>query len=155
DTLLWAYTSAGVARLTRGRLEPATTALERAQSIYRAADIPVYFPLIHSPLGLAYAMAGRIAEGLVLVEQAVEKTESRRQVALLPWTLLRLGEVRLLADQLLGAADAASRALALFEQHKEQGGEAYALRLLGEVEGRGGNAERAEPLVTQACSIAQ
>src|SRR5262249_20178672 len=60
DTLLWAYTSAGVARLTRGRLEPATTALERAQSIYRAADIPVYFPLIHSPLGLAYAMAGRI-----------------------------------------------------------------------------------------------
>ncbi|PYM41649.1 MAG: hypothetical protein DME16_24740, partial [Candidatus Rokuibacteriota bacterium] len=99
ETLLWAHVSAGPARLVRGHLGPATAALEHAQGLYRAADIPVYFPLVSSPLGLAYAMGGRVPEGLALVEQAVERTESRRQAALLPWTLLRLGEVRLLADQ--------------------------------------------------------
>jgi transcriptional regulator with AAA-type ATPase domain/tetratricopeptide (TPR) repeat protein len=155
DTLLWAHTSAGIARLVRGQLAPATSALERAQEIYRAADIPVYFPLFSSPLGLAYAMAGRIAEGLVLAEQAVQKTESRRQVALLPWTLLRLGEVRLLAGQLPGATDAASRALGLFREHRERGGEAYALRLLGEVEGRQDGAGQDERLIAEAHRLAE
>jgi tetratricopeptide (TPR) repeat protein len=128
--------------------------LPMLQEIYRAADIPVYFPLFSSPLGLAYAMSGRVADGQALAEQAVERTESRRQVALLPWTLLRLGEVRLLAGQVAEAGDAAVRALALFREHKEQGGEAYALRLWGEVERRRGLVERAAELVSQARVLA-
>src|SRR5439155_24748010 len=67
ETLLWARVSAGCARLVRGHLGPATVALEHAQGIYRAADIPVYFPLVSSPLGLAYAMGGRVPEGRALV----------------------------------------------------------------------------------------
>jgi len=155
ETLLWAHVGAGLARLVRGQLAPATRALEHALELYRAADIPVYFPLVSSPLGLVYAMGGRVPEGLVLVEQAVERTESRRQAALLAWTLLRLGEVRLLADQPSAAADAGSRALALFREHKERGGEAYTLRLLGEVEGRRGDPERARPLIVQGYTLAQ
>jgi DNA-binding NtrC family response regulator/tetratricopeptide (TPR) repeat protein len=150
DTLLWAHTSAGVARLVRGQLAPATSALERAQEILRAADIPVYVPLISSPLGLAYAMGGRVAEGLALAEQAVQTTERRRQVALLPWTLLRLGEVRMIAGQLPEAQDAATRALGLFREHKERGGEAYALRLLGEVERHRDGTREAERLIAEA-----
>jgi tetratricopeptide (TPR) repeat protein len=155
ETLLWAHVAAGTARLVRGQLGPATSVLEHALEIYRAADIPVYFPLVNSPLGLAYAMGGRVPEGLVLVEQAVERTESRRQVALLAWTLLRLGEVRLLAGQHSAAAEAASRALDLFREHKERGGEAYTLRLLGEIEGQRGDAGRAKVLVVQSFSLAQ
>src|SRR5262245_22500867 len=155
ETLLWAYTAAGIARLVRGQLPPAISALERAREICLAADIPVYFPLFNSPLGLAYAMNGRITEGLVLAEQAVEQTESRRQTALLAWTLLRLGEVRLLAGQLPAAAEAASRALGLFREHKEQGGEAYASRVLGELEGCLGDTARAKLLIEQAYSSAQ
>jgi class 3 adenylate cyclase/tetratricopeptide (TPR) repeat protein len=155
DTLLWAYVGAGRARLVHGDLPPATSALEHALELCRTADIPVYFPLINSPLGLAYAMGGRVPEGLVLVEQAVEQTESKRQAALLAWSLLRLGEVRLLADQPSAAAAAASRALALFREHKDQGGEAYALRSSGEVEGRHGNPGRATLLAQQAHSLAQ
>jgi tetratricopeptide (TPR) repeat protein len=155
DTLLWAHAGAGFARLVRGHVASATSALEHALDLCRTADMPVYVPLVGSPLGLAYAMGGRVPEGLVLVEQAVEQAESRRQVALLAWTLLRLGEVRLLADQASAAADAASRALALFREHKERSGEAYALRLLGEVEGRRGDAGGAKLLVVQGYSLAQ
>jgi tetratricopeptide (TPR) repeat protein len=136
-------------------MEPAIGRLEHALRIYQAAEIPVYFPLINSPLGLAYALAGRAQEGLPLVEQAVEHTERRRQAALLAWTLLRRGEVRLIAGQPDEAADDASRALALFREHKEHGGEAYALRLLGDVEGRRGDAARGRDLVTQAARLAQ
>ena len=139
--------------IVRGQLVPATNALEHALEIYRAADIPVYFPLVSSPLGLAYAMAGRVPEGLVLVEQAVEQTESRRQAALLAWTLLRLGEVRLLADQPTAAADAALRALALFREHTERGGEAYALRLLGAAEQDLGDTARAEAFVAKGLAL--
>jgi tetratricopeptide (TPR) repeat protein len=154
DTLLWAHGGAGFARLVRGHVAPATSALEHALELCRTADMPVYVSLVSSPLGLAYAMSGRVAEGLVLVEQAVEQAEARRQVALLAWTLLRLGEVRLLADQPSAAAEAASRALALFRDHKERGGKAYALRLLGEIEGRRGDAERARDLFAEAGVVA-
>jgi len=155
DTLLWAHAGAGLARLVRGHVASATSALEHALELCRTADMPAYAPLVSSPLGLAYAMGGRVQEGLTLVEQAVEQTESKRQAALLPWTLLRLGEVRLLADQLPAAAEAVSRALALFREHKEQGGEAYALRLLGEAEGRLGDADQARLLVVQAFGLAK
>lgn len=155
ETLLWAYVASGTARLGRGQLGPATSALEHALELYRAADIPVYFPLVNSPLGLAYAMGGRIPEGLALVEQAVERTESRRQAALLAWTLLRLGEVRVLANQPLAAAEAASRALDLFREHKERGGEAHALRLLGEIEAWRRDVGGAKAFIVQAYRLAQ
>ncbi len=155
DTLLWAYTGAGIARLVRGHVATATSALEHALELCRTADMPVYVPLVGSPLGLAYAMGGRVAEGLALAKQAVERAEARRQIALLAWTLLRLGEVKLFADQTSAAAETASRALALFREHKERGGEAYTFRLLGEIEQRRGDVERARALMTQAFSLAQ
>ena len=154
DTLLWAYTGAGVGRLIRGHLAPATSALEHALELCRTADMPVYVPLVGSPLGLAYALAGRVAEGLALAEQAVEQAEARRQVALLAWTLLRLGDVHLLAGQPAAAAGAASRALALFQEHNEGGGVAYTLRVLGEVDWWQGNSDRAKLLIEQAQSLA-
>jgi hypothetical protein len=100
-------------------------------------------------------MGGRIPEGLALVEQAVERTESRRQAALLAWTLLRLGEVRVLANQPLAAAEAAWRALDLFREHKERGGEAHALRLLGEIEGWRRDVGGDKPFIAQAYRLAQ
>ncbi len=154
DTLLWAYAGAGMARLVRGQVASATGALERALELCRTADMPVYIPLVGSPLGLAYAMGGRVPEGLALAEQAVEQAEARRQVALLAWTLLRLGEVRLLAQHTEPAGDAASRALALFREHKERGGEAYALRLLGRVAHSQGE-PGAETLFAQASALAE
>jgi transcriptional regulator with AAA-type ATPase domain/tetratricopeptide (TPR) repeat protein len=144
DTLLWAYVGAGVARLGRGQVAPATIALEHAMELCRTADMPVYLSLVGSPLGLAYGMSGRVAEGLALVEQAAERAEARRQIALLPWTLLRLGEVRLLADKPSEAGEVEARALALFREHGERGGEAYALRAHADVALRRGDVEGAD-----------
>ncbi len=154
DTLLWAYVSAGTARLVRGRVAPATAALERALDLCRTADMPVYVPLVGSPLGVAYAMAGRGAEGLALAEQAVEQTEARRQIALRKWAVLRLGEVKLLVGEVAAARDAASQALTLFREQKEQGGEAYALQLSGAAEHAVGNEGQAKALYAKTRDLA-
>ena len=155
DTLLWAYTGAGFARLVRGHVASATSALKHAFELCQTADMPAYAPLVSSPLGLAYAMGGRVPEGLTMVEQAVEQTESKRQVALLPWTLLRLGEARLLADKAGSAGEAASRALALFREHKERGGEAYALGLQAEIAARNDEVQRAEALFNEVDALVE
>jgi hypothetical protein len=133
----------------------ATRALEHALELCRAADMPVYVPLVGSPLGLAYAMAGRVSEGVVLAEQAVEQSEARRQVALLTWNLLRLSEVRLLAGQTIDARAPAARALLSFREHKERGGEAYTLRLHAVIAARTDQTTEAEALFTEVGELVQ
>jgi hypothetical protein len=69
--------------------------------------------------------------------------------------LLRLGEVRLLAGQPDAAQDALSRALALFREHKEQGGEAYSLRALGEAHHWRADSTSTRETVSRAHDVAQ
>jgi transcriptional regulator with AAA-type ATPase domain/tetratricopeptide (TPR) repeat protein len=154
DTLLWAHGSAGMVDLVRGRLEPAIRALEHALELCRAADLPIYIPLVGSPLGLAYALTGRADEGLAIAEQAVQQTQARQQVALQSWTLLRLAEVQHLAGR-PAAAETATRVLELFREHAERGGEAYARRLLGECAAAAGDAPAAELLLEEAALLAR
>jgi hypothetical protein len=85
----------------------------------------------------------------------VEQAEARRQVALLAWMLLRLGEVRLLAGQPDGAKEPLSKAAALFREHKERGGEAYSLRALGEAHHWRADSASAREAVKRAHDVAQ
>ena len=65
-----ALAAAGVVHLGQGQLPASIAILERGLSICREADLPVLFPRLASHLGAAYALAGRLAEGLPLLEQA-------------------------------------------------------------------------------------
>jgi class 3 adenylate cyclase/tetratricopeptide (TPR) repeat protein len=133
DSLINAYSALGVLHLRQGHLRKAIPPLERGFGVYQDWSIPLLFPLVASALGAAYALAGRVAEALPLLEQAVEHAASRRELDFLSHRLACLGEAYLFAGHAEDARALAGRALDLSREHKERGWEAYALRLLGEI----------------------
>jgi class 3 adenylate cyclase/tetratricopeptide (TPR) repeat protein len=156
DTLLWAYHGAGVHHLAQGEVRRAAEVLERAYSVCQSHDMPAYVPRISAELGLAWALGGRAAEAVPMLERAVEQAASRKQATSHSQVLLLLGEVCLLAGPLGEAADAATHALALFRRQGERGHEAWTLRLLGDIVSREapGDAARAEAYYRAATALA-
>jgi len=130
--LIFAYRGVGYLHLLKGDLDKAIPLLERCLELCRALDLPGYLPWIASRLGYAYALSGRVAEALPLLERAVERAASTRTVGQ-SLRLAYLGEVYLLAGRTGDAMEVAGRALDLSLRQKEQGYQAYARRLLGEV----------------------
>jgi tetratricopeptide (TPR) repeat protein len=125
----------GLAYLRKGDVGEAIVVLERGLERCRVADIPVQFPLVASPLGLAYVLSGRVAEGTALLEQAVGQTASKRssgQGFRLSW----LSEAYLRAGRIDEAASHAGRALEFSRNHQERGREAWILRQLGKIHAR-------------------
>ena len=57
----------------KGRLHRQSPALERSLALYQTANIPRLFPQAASILGVAYALAGRAAEALPLLDQTLER----------------------------------------------------------------------------------
>ena len=62
--------SVGYVSVRRGDLAGATRVLRPALDHCRATGLPIVFPAVASMLGLAYALAGRHAEGIPLLEEA-------------------------------------------------------------------------------------
>jgi tetratricopeptide (TPR) repeat protein len=96
-------------------------------------------------LGVAYALTGRTAEALQLLEQGVAQAAAMDFILDHALHVVWLGEAYLLADRLEEASTEAQRALEFARAHQERGHEAYALRLLGEMA-----AQRELPDVAQA-----
>jgi tetratricopeptide (TPR) repeat protein len=107
-------------------------------------------------LGAAFALSGRIAEALPLLEQAVEQGLSGRARVWLPRWIMQLGAGYLLAGRIEAAMAEARRALTLSRDSKQRGLEAWALRLLGQIEAQQEPAavEPAEGHYHQAIAIA-
>jgi tetratricopeptide (TPR) repeat protein len=84
-------------------------------------------------LGAAYTLAGRIADAVLLLTQAVDQTTAPEMAGFQSLCGLSLGEARALAGHLEEAQALAERALALACEHQERGHQAYALRLLGAI----------------------
>ena len=83
-------------------------------------------------LGYAYALVGRLPEGVALLEEAVADpaaTGTNNH----PLFLAHLGEAHRLAGRRDDALAVARRALDLAHRQKERGNEAWILRLLGEI----------------------
>jgi tetratricopeptide (TPR) repeat protein len=113
------------------------------------------FPLVTSTLGAAYALSGRVAEALPLLEQAVEHAASMREVDFHSHRLACLGEAYLVAGRIDDALATAKQALEISREHKERGWEAHALRLLGDiaVQHRPSAMEQAEDYYRQAMTL--
>src|SRR5262249_671389 len=79
---------------------------------------------------------GRFADAVPLLTQALEQTMATETVVYQALCHLALGEARVLAGHLEEAQALAERALALARAHQEQGNQAYALRLLGDIAAR-------------------
>ena len=67
------YRGMGHLHLRRGDLHQATLALEHALEICQGVDSPPLFHAVSSALGYAYALSGRSAEAISLLEEAVKR----------------------------------------------------------------------------------
>jgi tetratricopeptide (TPR) repeat protein len=130
--------------LSKGEIQSAIPFLERCVDLCRVWEISGWFAVVASQLGYAYALAGRLSEALPLLEQAVGQPPGKRSVyhaRLVSY----LSEAYLLDGRPEEALVLAVSALELSCNRKEQGFQAWALRLLGEI-----HAQRDPPAVEPA-----
>ena len=144
-SLMVASWGVGLLALRQGDLPRGLPRLERAMGICQEADLPVYFPWIAGALGAAYTLGGRVADAVPLLTQAMEQTIATAMAGDQTLCSLPLGEAHLVAGRLEEAHALAEDTLALARAHQQQGIQAYALRLLGDIA-----AHRAPPAVDQA-----
>ena len=151
------YRGMGHLHLRRGDLHQATLALEHALEICQGVDSPPLFHAVSSALGYAYALSGRSAEAIPLLEEAVERPVLGATQEGQSLRTIWLSEAYLLAGREADARAAAQRALGLARQHKERGHEAYTLRLLGEIAAREDPLDigKAEDHYRQALALAE
>ena len=124
--------SVGMLYLLKGDLEQAVAMLGPGLELCRSANIPVYVPFTASRLGCAYAYSGRLTEALPYLEQGVDDSLNSGRAAFLALSMASLAEGYLFAGRVDDAIATANRALALAQQHKERGHEAWATKLLGD-----------------------
>jgi len=156
-SLMIAHFGVGLLSLYQGDLPKALPRLEQAMGICRDADLPLFFPMMAEPLGVAYALSDQVTAALPLLTQAVERAAVTGRMGGQALRVTRLGEAYLLVGRLQEASKLAAQALGLSRTHKERGNEAYALRLLGEVHAQGSAAE-VEPATAcyrQALTLAE
>jgi class 3 adenylate cyclase/tetratricopeptide (TPR) repeat protein len=150
----WSIASAhwglGYVYLRQGNLPRAIAVVERGWQICEAWELPAQSPLVAGILGHAYIAAGRIAEGLPLLEDAVERSASVPR-------LVYLAEAYLRAGRMEEASHTAVRARERAGYHKERGHEAYALCISGEIAACADppDAEQAESHYRQALALAE
>jgi tetratricopeptide (TPR) repeat protein len=107
-------------------------------------------------LGYAYALSGRTAEGIPLLERAVSATETMGYGDVQLIFLVYLGDAYVLADRLQQALEVAGRAVSLARESGERRIGVWALRLLGDIASHRDSpeVETAEAYYRQALALA-
>jgi tetratricopeptide (TPR) repeat protein len=131
-SLVTGHRAIGFVNLLRGELETAIPSLERALDICQTARLPLLFDGTASALGYAYALTGRLAAGISLLDQAVQHPASTGTMNRSLF-MSRLSEAYSMVGRVEEAVALADRALALSRECGEHGNEAWVLRLLGEI----------------------
>ncbi len=130
-SLIGAYYSVGCLYLRKGDLDKATPVLERGLGL--SQDYPLFWlPWVASSLGYAYALSGRGAEALPLLEQGIEQAASKRQWRFYALQVAYLSEAYRLSNRMDDAIRLATQALDSARDYKARGQEAWALWNLGE-----------------------
>ena len=154
-SLIWAYRSLGFVSLRRGAIPQAIPPLERAVELCRTAQVRNYFDITAAHLGYAYAMSGRLPEGVTLMEEALADPEVTGTTNH-PLLMAYLCKAHLRAGRRDDAVAVARRAFDLAQRQKERGNEAWVLHLLGDIAAHADppDQESAEGHYTQALARA-
>src|SRR5262249_28298100 len=136
----------------KGVLSQAIPLLARSLALCQSWNILTWLHTVAVNLGYAYALSGRVAEALPLLEQAISEGSGGSPAM----STARLSEVYLLAGQIEKASIFAGQALALSRNHKEWGYQVWALRLLGMIASQSDppESEAAEAHYRQALTLA-
>ena len=122
--------------LRRGDLPSAISVLERGRDLCLAFEYRFYLPWVESRLGMAYALAGRLDDGLALLESTTAPEVLARTVSDASLRIAWLAEAYLLANRTDEATALATRARELAVERIERGHQAWAEHLLGEIAAR-------------------
>ena len=131
-SVIEARAALGRVHLDRGEIDRAIALFETGLAPSRAWNI--WDSSVFSSLGYAYALAGRVDDGLPLLQEAVERGQSIDALGIgQAMRLGRLGQGYLLAGRLDDARERTRQALDLATAQHERGSRAYALRILGDI----------------------
>jgi tetratricopeptide (TPR) repeat protein len=138
----------------KGDAQRALPPLQRALALCETWNLAFFFPLIAQLLGPAYARGGRLDEAMLLLERAIARLPALLRSHRAPLHTA-LGEVHLLAGRPDAAHEQAQRALALAQECRTRGWQAWALRLLGEVAAQRDSLKHAEGHYRDALALAE
>ena len=141
--------------IIRGEFNQAVRLLERGVAVSREWNLTMHWLQNTGLLGYTYALSGRIAEGIPLLEHALSASEAMRHGVVQPLFLMYLGEAYGLADRLEDALAFAGRALTIAREHGQRPYEAWALRILAEVTARRDPPEHADGHYRDALALAE
>ena len=133
-SIIFASIGAGTVELRRGEAADALAVLERAHAVWRTADLPAVLIELAGPLASAYAAMGRAGEAIALLEEAVAQAIALRHGF---GHVLRTGglaEAYLAAGRVEDALPLAQLYVEVARMVHLRGTEAWALRLLADVE---------------------
>ena len=133
----------------------AVALLERGVAVSREWNLSIHSVQNTGLLGYTYALSGRTAEGIPLLEHALSASEAMRHGAVHQLLLVYLGEAYALADQLEDALEVAGRALTLARERGQRPYEARALRLLAEITTDRDSLEHADGHYRDALALAE
>ena len=152
-SLIGACYMIGHVYLHKGDVHQALPWLERSLEVCQVWDLPLLLYLSSSTLGYAYVLAGRVSDALPLLEQNVSTEAMGSMRGRVPvW----LSEAYLRLGRLDEALALAVRGLEVCRAHAQQGEQAWALRLLGEIHAhrQPPQAELAEAAYREALALA-
>jgi predicted ATPase len=141
--------------ISRGEITRAVDLFERGRATSREWNLTILSEVSTANLGHAYALSGRTAEGISLMQQALRASEAMRYGVVQPFILIHLAEAYILADRLEDALKCAGRALTSTRDTGHRGYEAQALELLGEVAARRDPPDHAEGHYRDALGLAE
>jgi len=146
--LMLAYLAAGRLHLRKGNIEQALEFLEKCRETQRLGNFELWSASISSSLGYAYLLGGRLDDAAALLTEAIEQANATKSMFGHSLRLAYLGEAVLLMGRTEEALHHARCALEVSRTQREQGHEAYVLRLLAEI------AAHQEPLDVKAAEAA-
>ena len=143
--------------LCQGALSEAIGVLERSLALGDALHLPLIIQLCTAQLGAAYTLSGRVPEALPLLERALEQSVALRLALAYALYATWLGEGYVVAGRVGEARALGQQALEVARARKQQGHQAYALRLLGELAASGEPSHGAEAAThyRQALALAE
>ena len=157
QTPIIAYGCLGNLYLAKGDLEHAIRVLDQGLALCRASGNRSWFRAIAASLGYASALQGRLAEGHVLLEEAISESTRTGAVQNQAYWVAWLSEVCRLAGRGEEAWQRARQALDLARQYNERANEVLALHQLGAVHAHADPlaAQKVEAHYQQALALAQ
>jgi tetratricopeptide (TPR) repeat protein len=142
-------------QIARGEFSDAVRLLERGLAVAREWSLTPFSVGNAGSLGYVYALMGRTAEGIPLIEHTLSAFDTMGHRLAQSFYLVRLGEAYVLAGRLEDALECAGRALTFAHEGGRRPYEAWALRLLAEVTARHDPPEHADGHYRDALAIAE